>query len=390
VKAGWQIMTLGEVCALDKRQGLQKELPYVGLEHIESHTGRFIGSKEPLEVKSSTFKFTPEHLLYGRLRPYLNKVLLPDFTGHCSTEIIPIKPCPGISREFLQYWFLRDATVQRINETSTGARMPRANMSAVLDLKLLLPPLPEQRRIVAILDEAFAGIARGRANTEKNLQNARALFESYLQSVFTQRGEEWVEKRLGEMSERITKGSSPKWQGIAYTDRPGILFITSENVSEYQIMLDQPKYVEERFNKREKKSILKKGDVLTNIVGASIGRTAVFDRDEVANINQAVCLIRCEPDLLNNFFLTYLLNSPLFKQVLHDNEVNNARANLSLGFFSHLLVPTPPIPVQSKIVAKVGALRAETQRLESIYQRKLAALDELKKSLLQQAFSGEL
>ena len=168
------------------------------------------------------------------------------------------------------------------------------------------------------------------------------------------------------------------------------MFVTSENVGEYEILLEKPKYVEEEFNVKDKKSILKNGDVLTNIVGASIGRTAVFNTDDVANINQAVCLIRCEPHLLNNHYLTYLLNSPVFKQVLHDNEVNNARANLSLGFFSKLPVPIPPIPKQEEIVAKLGAVRDETQRLESIYQRKFAALDELKKSLLHQAFSGQL
>ena len=253
-----------------------------------------------------------------------------------------------------------------------------------------VPPLPEQQRIVGILDEAFEGIATAKANAEKNLQNARALFESHLQSVFTQRGEGWVERRLGDVCERITKGSSPKWQGIAYVDEPGILFVTSENVAEYQILLERPKYVEEKFNTKDKKSILKKGDVLTNIVGASIGRTAVFDRDDLANINQAVCLIRCAPDLLNEFFLTYLLNSPIFKQVLHDNEVDNARANLSLGFFSRLLVPTPPLSEQRKIVSVSDAVRAETQRLESLYQQKLAALEALKKSLLHQAFTGQL
>jgi len=250
--------------------------------------------------------------------------------------------------------------------------------------------LAEQQRIVGLLDEAFEGLATAKANAEKNLQNARALFESHLQSVFTQRGPGWVEKRLEEVCERITKGSSPKWQGISYVDAPGILFVTSENVGEYDILLEQPKYVEEKFNAKDKKSILKNGDVLTNIVGASIGRTAVFDRDDVANINQAVCLIRCEPHLLNNHYLTYLLNSPVFKQVLHDNEVNNARANLSLGFFSQLPVPMPPIPKQNEIVAKLDAFREETQRLARLYERKHAALEALKKSLLHQAFTGEL
>ncbi|MDP4029831.1 MAG: restriction endonuclease subunit S, partial [Gallionella sp.] len=148
MKTGWQTKTLGEVCVVDKSQGIYRNLPYVGLENIESNTGQFIGSTEPLEVKSSTFKFTPDHVLYGRLRPYLNKVMLPDFTGHCSTEIFPLKPRPGLSREFLRYWFLTDERVEQIDATSTGARMPRANMNAVLDFEFLLPQISEQQRIV--------------------------------------------------------------------------------------------------------------------------------------------------------------------------------------------------------------------------------------------------
>lgn len=199
MKVGWQTTTLGEVCDVDKSQGIHKHLPYVGLEHIESRTGRFIGANKPLSVKSSTFKFSQAHVLYGRLRPYLNKVMLPEFEGHCSTEIFPLKPRSGLSREFLRYWFLRENTVEKINATSTGARMPRANMNAVLNFEFPLPPLPEQKRIVSILDETFEGIATAKTNTEKNLQNARALFESHLQAVFTRRGEGWFEMTIGEI-----------------------------------------------------------------------------------------------------------------------------------------------------------------------------------------------
>ena len=120
---GWQTKTLGEVCAFDKAQGIHRALPYVGLEHIESHTARFIGSAEPQAVKSSTFRFSDAHVLYGRLRPYLNKALAPDFDGHCSTEIFPLKPSSELSREYLLYWLLADGTCERINATCTGARM---------------------------------------------------------------------------------------------------------------------------------------------------------------------------------------------------------------------------------------------------------------------------
>ncbi len=292
--------------------------------------------------------------------------------------------------EFVLLFFQTAGYWQSIKDGSSGSAQGGFNATKLGALTIPVPPLAEQQRIVGLLDEAFEGLATAKANAEKNLQNARALFESHLQSVFTHRGPGWVEKRLGELCERITKGSSPKWQGISYVDAPGILFVTSENVGEYDILLEQPKYVEEKFNAKDKKSILKNGDVLTNIVGASIGRTAVFDRDDVANINQAVCLIRCEPHLLNNYYLAYLLNSPVFKQVLHDNEVNNARANLSLGFFSQLPVPMPPIPKQKEIVAKLDAFREETQRLARLYERKHAALEALKKSLLHQAFTGQL
>ena len=292
-------------------------------------------------------------------------------------------------QRFLDYQML--ARNEDIYALGKGTAQKNLDVPVFRTLLLFVPEsLDAQQRIVGLLDEAFEGLATAKANAKRNLQNARALFESHLQSVFTQRGPGWVEKPLAELCDRITKGSSPKWQGISYLDAPGILFVTSENVGEYDILLEQPKYVEEKFNAKDKKSILKNGDVLTNIVGASIGRTAVFDRDDVANINQAVCLIRCDSHLLNNYYLTYLLNSPVFKQVLHDNEVNNARANLSLGFFSQLPVPMPPISKQKEIVAKLVAFRAETQRLARLYERKHAALEALKKSLLHQAFTGQL
>jgi type I restriction enzyme S subunit len=281
-------------------------------------------------------------------------------------------------------------TLNHFQNKSTGAAIPGISREQVLELVVPLPPLPEQQRIVRILDEAFDSISSAKTNTEKNRQNARALFEIRLQAAFAQENKNRERRPLGELCERITKGSSPKWQGIAYLEQPGILFVTSENVGEYRLLMDKPKYVEEKFNAKDKKSILKKGDVLTNIVGASIGRTAVFDLDDIANINQAVCLIRCNPSLLNNYYLTYLLNSPVFKQVLHDNEVDNARANLSLAFFSQLSVPLPALAEQIDIVAELDHFRKETLSLASIYHQKLAALDALKKSLLHQAFSGAL
>ena len=209
---GWEVKKLSEVCQVDKSQGIHKNLPYVGMENIESNTARFIGSTEPQSVKSASFSFTTKHLLYGRLRPYLNKVIAPEFEGHCSTELFPIKPSKCLDRNFLLYWFLMDSTVRLINATCTGARMPRANMNTVLEFEFLLPPLSEQKRIVSIVDQAFEGIDRAIANTKKNLTNARELFESYLNAVFTQKSDRWEEKTLHEVSSYFGRGKS--WQRL--------------------------------------------------------------------------------------------------------------------------------------------------------------------------------
>ena len=387
MKAGWQTKTLGEVCVVDKIQGLNKNLPYVGLENIESHTGRFIGSTDPLEVKSTTFKFTPDHLLYGRLRPYLNKVMLPDFVGHCSTEVFPIKPRPGLSREFLQYWFLRDATVEQIDATSTGARMPRANMTAVLDFEFPLPPLPEQQRIVGILDQAFDGIATAKANAEKNLQNARALFESHLQSVFADAWQTGKLVTLTDLATDITDGDHmppPKAPS-------GVPFITIGNVAKDTRTIDFTdtfKVSREYFDRLKPNKKPQKGDVLYTVTG-SFGIPVLLDEQREFCFQRHIGLVRPKPEVSSEW-LYYLLMSPqIFKQA-NDGATGTAQKTVSLKLFRGFQVPLVPLEHQRAIAAKLKAVSEEAQHLESLYQRKLDALDALKQSLLHQAFSGQL
>ena len=191
MRKGWQIGKLGEACTLVRVHSKGDALPYVGLEDIIGGTGEFTGSTTPKRVQSSTFKFTSDHILYGRLRPYLNKVFLPDFSGHCSTEIFPIMPASGVDRRYLYYWLSMDATVNDINLISTGARMPRANMDSILEFTFPLPAIPEQQRIVAILNEAFAGLAAATASAEKNIKNAHELFDSVSKSLLEAKDQAW-------------------------------------------------------------------------------------------------------------------------------------------------------------------------------------------------------
>lgn len=179
-------------------------------------------------------------------------------------------------------------------------------------------------------------------------------------------GWEWV--RLGELTSLITKGSSPNWQGVNYVDsNSGVLFITSENVDSYRLKLNNKKYVEIKFNDIEPRSILQKDDYLMNIVGASIGRVAYYDLNEIANINQAVCLIRMLSinEKIHQSFMLYFFNSNICISYMFDKQVDNARANLSMSNIAQFLIPLPPLAEQKRIVAKIDELMALCDRLEA-------------------------
>ncbi len=179
----------------------------------------------------------------------------------------------------------------------------------------------------------------------------------------------WQLARLNNLTKLITKGSSPKWQGVNYSDNPqDILFVTSENVGSYTLLLDSPKYVEQKFNEIEPRSILAKGDFLMNIVGASIGRTAIYNLDTLANINQAVCLIRVLTSNLNDQFLLHFFNSETCLKYMFDKQVDNARPNLSMGNIAKFVIPLPPLAEQNRIVAKLEQLISICNQLQNKVQ----------------------
>lgn len=205
--------------------------------------------------------------------------------------------------------------------------------------------------------------------------------------------ENWCWCRLGEIAEIITKGSSPSWQGINYVDK-GILFVTSENVGDEELLLSKRKFLEQKFNEIQPRSILQKGDILTNIVGASIGRTAIFDLDiKNANINQAVALIRLKNKQLNSYIVK-VLNSKTIIDQMADHTVNTARANISLTTVENFKIPLPPLAEQKRIVdaiEKFMPLIEEYGKKET----ELKALNEqigtlTKKAILQEAVQGKL
>ena len=385
MKKGWEIKVIADLAKnldsqripITKNKRESGSIPYYGASGIVDYVADYIFDEDLLLISEDGAN------LLARTYPIAFSVTGKTWVNNHAHVLRFNSP---IKQKYIEYYL----NSIKLDDYVSGMAQPKLNQKMLSSITIPIPPLPEQQQIVAILDKAFAAIDKAKANIERNLQNAKELFQSELNQIFSQKGEGWVEEKIEELTVIVTKGSSPKWQGINYVDKPGILFVTSENVGEGEMLMRKRKYVEERFNEKDKKSILKNGDVLTNIVGASIGRTAIYNLEEVANINQAVCLIRCKSNELYNQYLMYILNSPFFKEILHDNEVDNARANLSLTFFKNLVIPLPTVEKQKQVVKRIAELHRISNTLIENIEKKLANLDELKKSILQKAFAGEL
>ena len=269
------------------------------------------------------------------------------------------------------------------------AAQPVISNSSLEDVLLQFPKSEEeQQRIVAILDEAFAAIATAKENAEKNLQNARELFESYLQSVFANPGDGWEVKKMGEVC-GFTRGPFGgslkkaifKKDGYAVYEQAHAIYSQFNDV---RYFIDGDKFKEmQRFE-------LNSGDLIMSCSG-TMGKVAIVPENiKRGIINQA--LLRLAPTKkISNVFLKLWMESENFQESLKAYSQGAAIQNVaSVKILKEIKMPVPPIPEQRAIVAKLDALSAETKKLEAIYRQKLADLDELKKSVLQKAFDGEL
>ena len=270
-----------------------------------------------------------------------------------------------------------------------GENQTNLRLNQVLTCPLFLPPLPEQHRIVGIVDEAFEGIATAKDNAEKNIQNARAIFESHLQSIFTRYGEGWVEKTLDDVCKQITDGKHGDCKEEAGS---GYYFLSAKDVKDGTLNYEKARQITRiDFEETHRRTNLEPGDLLITNSG-TIGRMAVAPSDERTKrttFQKSVAILKPITTLIDSKFMFYCLSAGLTRFV--NLSAGTAQKNLLLRDLRSYCFALPKSIDQQKGVAdKLDALQKETQRLEAIYQQKLSALDELKKSLLHQAFTGEL
>ena len=214
------------------------------------------------------------------------------------------------------------------------------------DVEINYPDSVKQEKIVDILDRVSDVIEKRKAELSYLDDLIKARFvEMFGDPVINSKNLPVV--TLGELSELITKGASPCWQGFSYTDDSSqTLFITSENIREGYIDLSSPKYIEDGFNEKQRRSVIRKGDFLINIVGASIGRAAQFNLDCKANMNQAAALVRVKDNRIKNKYLLIYLNSDRAKRMYDSMKSDTGRANLSLQDISDLNILLPAVDKQ--------------------------------------------
>jgi|SRR5665213_529370 len=392
---GWQWKSLGEVCKTGSGGTPLKDKK----EYYEGGTIPWLMSGEVSqgEVREATKFITQKGLENSAARMFPKDTVLVAMYGATAGQVgilrfeattnqavCGIFPNTQFVPEFLFYFLLskKDELVAQ----ATGNAQPNISQIKIKNTNVPILPLPEQQRIVGLLDEAFAGVALAKANAEKNLQNARALFESHLQSVFTQQGPGWLEKPL----DALTEPDSPITYGVVKPGDEGeIRFVRGGDLVRGKVRLTQLRTITRAVSDQYRRTLLRGGELLICLVGQP-GQVGVAPGDLAgANIARQVGLIRLKKSL-NSEFVRYFLQSGPGAEALGARESGSVQQVINLGELRQVLIPHPRLDEQDKVVASLDIVEAETQRLATLYERKLAALGALKKSLLHQAFTGQL
>lgn len=270
-----------------------------------------------------------------------------------------------------------------------GASYPAVTDSDVKAQAVPIPPLPEQRRIVGILDEAFEGLATAKANAEKNLRNARALFASYRQSVFSQRGQGWAEKRL----EEVVDATCTLSYGIVQPGRElpsGLPIVRPTDLTTKVIRLDGLKRIDAKLAGGYGRTEMQGGEILLCVRG-STGTVSIASPELAgANVTRGIVPIRFDETLLTPCFGYYLMSSSEIQEQIRKKTYGAALMQINIRDLRKITLSFPPLKEQKRIANKLDSLSTDTERLAALYEGKLAALEALKKSLLKHAFTGQL
>lgn len=364
MKKGWVKSKFGDVCQYRKDNGVHKNLQYVGMEHIGQGNGLLLGTIDSNSVLSTSFRFQKGDVLYGRLRPYLKKACVAEFEGCCSTEIFPIFS-EHIDASFLKYWLLTDKTTTAINNTCSGCRMPRGNMNEVLNFDFYYPPLSEQKEIVEYLDSSFEKIDKLKENAAKNLEEAKALFQSALKEALESK-KGWEYKALKDICTQLFAGGDVPKPNVSKKATTDFYIPIYSNGVENEGLYG---YTDDARVNEPAVTISARGTI-----GALFRRYKPFF--------PAIRLITAVPnkDLLSVEFLFYAL------KVFTVRNSGTSIPQLTIPNIKKVTIPIPPLSEQQEIVSRLDSLNEKVNTLQQNYSRICDECDALKQAILRQVF----
>lgn len=370
----WEEKTLGDLISLEYGKGLDKtdrklngKYPAYGANGIKDRTDRFLYDKKTIIVgrKGSA----------GEINFTEDKFWALDVTYYAvfDEKILDLK--------FLYFILI----TLNLPSLANGIK-PGINRNDVYTIPVKIPQLEEQKRIVKILDKAFEDIEQLTANAKQNMQNAKDLFESYLNKVFT--ANNWIETTLDEICELINRGVSPK-----YTEQNGLCVLNQKCIRNHEINYELARLHDDKVKSVNPERLIKLGDVLINSTGTgTLGRVAqVRNIPPKATVDSHVTIVRPKPGLFYNNFFGYALIF-IENKIAESGEGCGGQTELSRDTLKNKFIISYPesIEEQHAIVGTLDKLKKQTKQLEQIYQQKIEQAEELKQSILQKAFNGEL
>jgi type I restriction enzyme, S subunit len=381
----WPVVTLGSVATL-AREGIAPEsissgTLFVGLENI-TKGGEFekVATVENGDITSTKFSFSAKHVLYGKLRPYLAKIALPEFEGVCSTDIIPILPGSGLDRRYLAHYLLTPRMVALASDRATGANLPRLSPKVLLEFPIPFPPLEVQRRIAAILDQAEELRSKRRAAIDLLDQLPQAIFlEMFGDPATNQMG--WPMARIGDLLDSASYGTS----GKAGTAGKWPVLRMGNITSAGHLDLTNLKYMDLTESEVSKYTV-RKGDVLFNRTNSAdlVGKTALYSYDEPVAFAGYLVRLRVN-EKANPEFIAAYMNLGYTKKVLRGMAKSIVgMANINAKEVQSIAIPQPPMELQTMFAKQVESVR----RAKEIHQIGLTECDALFNSLQSRFFGG--
>jgi type I restriction enzyme, S subunit len=407
----WVTSTLGEAATVVKEKVDPSSVPdahYVGLEHVEAHTMRLLGRGHGSDVKSAKTKFAAGDVLYGKLRPYLNKVAIPEFDGICSTDFLVFTESDHLESRYLAHFLNQLSIANQAHHLSAGVELPRVDWKGLSSLPISYPASKdEQHTIVQEIEKARSSAESALAH----LATVRRGLERFRQAVLSSacagrltadwreanltvpRGDArlpsgWRRATVAELCERVSVGHVGPTSKYYTTPEEGVPFVRSQNVRPGRLVMENTQFITKPFHETLRKSQLRSGDVLIVRVGANRGDCCMVPREYEGPLNCAN-IVFARPRDVDGQYLALFFQGP-GRSLLLKETTGSAQGVINTKAVAATAVDVPPIEEQRLIVERASQMLAWADTVLYQVANSIRHIDRSSQAVLAKAFRGEL